>query len=126
MSSPLEARDSRSNALNNDDEDEYDLRVREVNMSGDDYVDDDDDWIWDVEMPGENEREKRSFDDMNDDEEVEDDMRGAGDEDGSLFRFDLQQGEMRDDGKMFFIRLDTRPHCGRLATRVTGIVWGKL
>ena len=55
-------------------------------MSGDDYVDDDDDWIWDVEMPGENEREKRSFDDMNDDEE---EMVGGG-----LFSFDIREGVM--------------------------------
>ena len=45
--------------------------------------DDEDDWIFDVSLPG----EKRL-------REEEDDMRGAGDDDDALFRFDLQQGEM--------------------------------
>ena len=53
-----------------------------------DYFDndeDDEEWIFDVPMPGEKRRREE--------EEEEEEMRGTGD-DGSLFRFDLQQGEM--------------------------------
>ena len=52
--------------------------------------DDDDEWIFDVPLPGE---KRRREEEEEEEEEEEDDMRGAGD-DGRLFRFDLQQGEM--------------------------------
>ena len=59
----------------------------------DDYWDNDDDWIWEVVMPGEKEREKRTFDDMNDGAEenasTQDDMVGGG-----LFTFDIREGSM--------------------------------
>ena len=63
---------------------------REFETNRMDYFDndeDDDEWIFDVSLPGEKRRREEE------EEEEEDDMRGAGD-DERLFRFDLQRGEM--------------------------------
>ena len=72
--------------FDNDDEDDwiFDVTLPGEKRGREEEEEEEDDWIFDVPLPG----EKRLR------EEEEDDMRGAGNEDGSLFRFDLQQGEM--------------------------------
>ena len=73
--------------FDNDDEDDwiFDVTLPGEKRGREEEEEEEDDWIFDVPLPG----EKRLRE-----EEEEDDMRGAGNEDGSLFRFDLQQGEM--------------------------------